>query len=154
MRRESVRAALELGRRSFAENRGRLYSSNTYKNERIKIAGGSFTRTTHNSETPIEWTCVCETMSSSDAYYGASAASPAAGGTAKPSFTAPSAAMPQQIPTFSSIPGSSLAHSDHSKIFVGGLSWQTNEESLRWHFEQYGPVISVEVMRDRNTGGA
>jgi hypothetical protein len=26
-------------------------------------------------------------------------------------------------------------------------------ESLRWHFEQYGPVISVEVMRDRKTGG-
>lgn len=41
---------------------------------------------------------------------------------------------------------------DHSKIFVGGLSWQTTEESLRWHFEQYGEVTSVEVMRDRNTG--
>jgi RNA-binding protein Musashi len=38
------------------------------------------------------------------------------------------------------------------KIFVGGLSWQTTEESLRWHFEQYGPVVSVEVMRDRVTG--
>lgn len=52
-----------------------------------------------------------------------------------------------------SVPGSSLAHPDHGKIFVGGLSWQTTEESLRWHFEQYGPVLSVEVMRDRNTGG-
>jgi RNA-binding protein Musashi len=41
---------------------------------------------------------------------------------------------------------------DHSKIFVGGLSWQTTEESLRWHFEQYGEVTSVEVMKDRNTG--
>jgi RNA recognition motif-containing protein len=38
------------------------------------------------------------------------------------------------------------------KIFVGGLSWQTTEEALRFHFEQYGPVESVEVMRDRNTG--
>lgn len=27
---------------------------------------------------------------------------------------------------------------DQNKIFVGGLSWQTTEESLRWHFEQYG----------------
>ena len=27
---------------------------------------------------------------------------------------------------------------DQGKIFVGGLSWQTTEESLRWHFEQYG----------------
>jgi RNA recognition motif-containing protein len=41
---------------------------------------------------------------------------------------------------------------DHGKIFVGGLSWQTTEESLRFHFEQYGPVVSVEVMKDRNTG--
>lgn len=49
-------------------------------------------------------------------------------------------------------PGHSLQHPDTAKIFVGGLSWQTNEESLRWHFEQYGPVVSVEVMRDRNTG--
>lgn len=41
---------------------------------------------------------------------------------------------------------------DADKIFVGGLSWQTTEESLRYHFEQYGPVVSVEVMRDRVTG--
>ena len=41
---------------------------------------------------------------------------------------------------------------DECKIFVGGLSWQTTEESLRYHFEQFGTVVSVEVMRDRNTG--
>lgn len=41
---------------------------------------------------------------------------------------------------------------DQGKIFVGGLSWQTTEESLRWHFEQYGPVESVDVMKDRHTG--
>eukprot|EP00523_Entomoneis_sp_CCMP467_P006330 CAMPEP_0168732568 /NCGR_PEP_ID=MMETSP0724-20121128/7837_1 /TAXON_ID=265536 /ORGANISM="Amphiprora sp., Strain CCMP467" /LENGTH=356 /DNA_ID=CAMNT_0008779589 /DNA_START=22 /DNA_END=1092 /DNA_ORIENTATION=+ len=41
---------------------------------------------------------------------------------------------------------------DTGKIFVGGLSWQTTEESLRWHFEQYGTVLSTEIMRDRNTG--
>ncbi|GKY92362.1 hypothetical protein MPSEU_000207100 [Mayamaea pseudoterrestris] len=38
------------------------------------------------------------------------------------------------------------------RLFVGGLSWQTTEESLRWHFEQYGQVASVEIMRDRMTG--
>lgn len=47
---------------------------------------------------------------------------------------------------------SSSSAIDADKIFVGGLSWQTTEESLRYHFEQYGPVVSVEVMRDRNTG--
>ena len=41
---------------------------------------------------------------------------------------------------------------DLAKIFVGGLSWQTTEETLRYHFEQFGEVASVEVMRDRGTG--
>lgn len=41
---------------------------------------------------------------------------------------------------------------DRAKIFVGGLSWQSTEETLRYHFEQYGEVVSVEVMRDRDTG--
>ena len=37
-------------------------------------------------------------------------------------------------------------------VYQGGLSWQTTEETLRYHFEQYGEVSAVEVMRDRNTG--
>jgi RNA recognition motif. (a.k.a. RRM, RBD, or RNP domain) len=41
---------------------------------------------------------------------------------------------------------------DQGKIFVGGLSWQTTEESLMFHFQQYGPVTSVELMKDRLTG--
>jgi len=43
-------------------------------------------------------------------------------------------------------------NNDQSKIFVGGLSWQTTEESLQFHFEQYGPIEKVDLMRDRNTG--
>jgi RNA-binding protein Musashi len=46
----------------------------------------------------------------------------------------------------------SSSNTDQGKIFVGGLSWQTTEESCRWHFEQYGPVVSVDLMKDRNTG--
>lgn len=41
---------------------------------------------------------------------------------------------------------------DYSKIFVGGLSWSSTEESLQAYFEQFGPVVNVEIMRDRNTG--
>ena len=48
--------------------------------------------------------------------------------------------------------GGTTTNIDAAKIFVGGLSWQTNEETIRYHFEQYGEVASVEVMRDRNTG--
>ena len=41
---------------------------------------------------------------------------------------------------------------DYSKIFVGGLSWSSTEESLTSYFSQFGPVIKVEIMRDRVTG--
>jgi hypothetical protein len=76
-------------------------------------------------------------------YYGSSSAAAAAAVTADPPQQSPP--PPQSQPPRSGI---SLQHSDATKIFVGGL-----EESLRWHFEQYGTVVSVEVMRDRHTGG-
>lgn len=68
-----------------------------------------------------------------DNYYGH-------GGGSEPSASTPTAA------------NSNSAQAVEGRLFVGGLSWQTTEESLRWHFEQYGEVSSVELMRDRNTG--
>lgn len=38
------------------------------------------------------------------------------------------------------------------KVFVGGLSWETDEQSLREYFAQYGPVSDCVIMRDRQTG--
>jgi len=38
------------------------------------------------------------------------------------------------------------------KIFVGNLSFSTNESELRSLFEPYGSVESVLVVTDRNTG--
>lgn len=38
------------------------------------------------------------------------------------------------------------------KVFVGGLSWETDETSLRDYFAQYGPVSDCVIMRDRLTG--
>ena len=66
-------------------------------------------------------------------YYGQQQQSPSAGG-------------------FAQRNNNNNSNIETSKIFVGGLSWQTTEESLRWHFEQYGTVVSTEIMRDRNTG--
>ncbi|XP_068704480.1 RNA-binding protein Musashi homolog 2-like [Montipora foliosa] len=37
---------------------------------------------------------------------------------------------------------------DIGKIFVGGLSHETNEESLKNHFSRFGEVTDVVVMRD------
>ena len=35
-----------------------------------------------------------------------------------------------------------------SKLFVGGLSWQTTPEKLRDYFSQFGTVTDVLVMKD------
>lgn len=40
----------------------------------------------------------------------------------------------------------------HKKVFVGGLSWETNEESLREYFARFGAVSDCVIMRDRHTG--
>ncbi len=37
-------------------------------------------------------------------------------------------------------------------IFVGNLSFNTNEDELRQLFEPYGPVDRVSIMTDRDTG--
>lgn len=39
-----------------------------------------------------------------------------------------------------------------SKVFIGGLSWETNDEKLRRYFENYGAVHEAFVSYDRNTG--
>ncbi|KAM9051373.1 heterogeneous nuclear ribonucleoprotein A1-like [Megaptera novaeangliae] len=37
------------------------------------------------------------------------------------------------------------------KLFIGGLSFETTDESLRIHFEQWGALTDCVVMRDPNT---
>lgn len=38
------------------------------------------------------------------------------------------------------------------KLFVGGLSWGTDDRTLRSKFEEYGNVEDAVVIRDRDTG--
>lgn len=38
------------------------------------------------------------------------------------------------------------------KLFVGGLSWDTTDDSLRTAFERYGDVTDAAVITDRETG--
>ena len=38
------------------------------------------------------------------------------------------------------------------KLFVGGLSWGTHDDSLRQAFEAYGAVSDAKVILDRDTG--
>lgn len=37
-------------------------------------------------------------------------------------------------------------------MFIGGLNWETTDDSLREYFEQYGQVTDCMVMRDGATG--
>uniref|UniRef100_A0A3P8W4P6 Cold inducible RNA binding protein a n=1 Tax=Cynoglossus semilaevis TaxID=244447 RepID=A0A3P8W4P6_CYNSE len=42
--------------------------------------------------------------------------------------------------------------SDEGKLFVGGLSFSTDEESLNEAFSKYGTIEKVDVIRDKITG--
>ncbi|KAJ6979567.1 uncharacterized protein [Populus alba] len=44
--------------------------------------------------------------------------------------------------------------SDLGKLFIGGISWDTDEERLKEYFSKYGEVVEAVIMRDRATGRA
>lgn len=39
-----------------------------------------------------------------------------------------------------------------SKLFIGGLAWATDDNSLRAKFEEFGTVEEAIVVKDRDTG--
>lgn len=39
-----------------------------------------------------------------------------------------------------------------SKLFIGGLAWATDDNSLRTKFEEFGTVEEAIVVKDRETG--
>lgn len=43
---------------------------------------------------------------------------------------------------------------EHGKLFIGGISWDTNEERLKDYFQTFGEVIEAVIMKDRTTGRA
>lgn len=44
--------------------------------------------------------------------------------------------------------------SDLGKLFIGGISWDTDESKLKEYFGQYGEVVEAMIMRDRATNRA
>lgn len=44
--------------------------------------------------------------------------------------------------------------SDNGKLFIGGISWDTNEDRLREYFKSFGEVVEAVIMKDRTTGRA
>ncbi|KAL4621359.1 hypothetical protein ACB092_06G221800 [Castanea dentata] len=39
-----------------------------------------------------------------------------------------------------------------TKVFVGGLAWETPKESMREHFEKYGEILEAVIITDKVTG--
>ncbi|XVF53302.1 hypothetical protein PTKIN_Ptkin05aG0088400 [Pterospermum kingtungense] len=40
----------------------------------------------------------------------------------------------------------------YTKIFVGGLAWETKRDTLRRYFEQFGEILEAVVINEKSTG--
>lgn len=40
----------------------------------------------------------------------------------------------------------------HTKVFVGGLAWETPTDLMRSYFEQFGEILEAVIISDKNTG--
>lgn len=41
--------------------------------------------------------------------------------------------------------------SDLGKLFIGGISWDTDEERIKEYFSTFGEVLEAVIMKDRST---
>ncbi|GMI63342.1 ABA-regulated RNA-binding protein 1 [Hibiscus trionum] len=39
-----------------------------------------------------------------------------------------------------------------TKVFVGGLAWETPQEAMRHHFQKYGEILEAVIISDKLTG--
>lgn len=39
-----------------------------------------------------------------------------------------------------------------TKVFVGGLAWETPTDEMRRYFEQFGEILEAVIIADKNTG--
>ncbi|KAK6144867.1 hypothetical protein DH2020_021687 [Rehmannia glutinosa] len=45
-----------------------------------------------------------------------------------------------------------LGDTSLTKVFVGGLAWETPKEAMRDHFEKYGEILEAVIISDKLTG--
>lgn len=48
--------------------------------------------------------------------------------------------------------GSQFGDTTLTKVFVGGLAWETPKDTLRQHFEKYGEILEAVIISDKLTG--
>ncbi|KAI4325727.1 hypothetical protein MLD38_031101 [Melastoma candidum] len=51
-----------------------------------------------------------------------------------------------------SSPFAGFGDTTHTKVFVGGLAWETQSDTLCRYFEQFGDILEAVVITDKNTG--
>ena len=52
----------------------------------------------------------------------------------------------------SSDSGSQLGDTTYTKIFIGGLAWATQRDSISRYFERFGEIYEAVVIFDKRTG--
>ncbi|XP_026744303.1 RNA-binding protein Musashi homolog 2-like isoform X2 [Trichoplusia ni] len=62
--------------------------------------------------------------------------------------TSPSSGRSTPVTATNTAPAPPSSSPSPSKLFVGGLSWQTSSEKLREYFAMFGPVTDVLIMKD------
>ncbi|KAJ7959423.1 putative RNA-binding family protein [Quillaja saponaria] len=45
-----------------------------------------------------------------------------------------------------------VGYTTYTKIFVGGLTWETKKDTLNGYFEQFGEILEAVVITNKNTG--
>lgn len=58
------------------------------------------------------------------------------------------------IKCFGNVDKEKKMQSDNGKLFIGGISWDTDEDRLKEYFSAYGDVVEAVIMKDRTTGRA
>ncbi|XP_013183169.1 RNA-binding protein Musashi homolog 2 isoform X1 [Amyelois transitella] len=65
-----------------------------------------------------------------------------------PTEASPSSGRTTPVTSIPNTTTSGTTSPSPSKLFVGGLSWQTSSEKLREYFAMFGPVTDVLIMKD------
>ncbi|GAA0170122.1 hypothetical protein LIER_40891 [Lithospermum erythrorhizon] len=48
--------------------------------------------------------------------------------------------------------GGQFGDTTYTKVFVGGLAWETQKETMKKYFEQFGDILEAVVITDKPTG--
>ena len=48
--------------------------------------------------------------------------------------------------------GGQFGDTTYTKVFVGGLAWETQKETMKKYFEQFGEILEAVVIIEKNTG--